>query len=151
MNKNQRVLFCKFSTLLRDFADEIPNEWTIANVWEYKTINQNIFSLNQRNPSSLTKALSWLEADLNISLICRLKFSRLSRSVPKSLTDCSMVTVSFPIEKPESIWSNLLLLIMIALNLCGLTTILFSENHLFAVSDSNFNECTSSWIICKNA
>ena len=91
MNKNRRVLFCKFSALLRDSAE--PSEWTIVKVSEYKAMNQNVSFTKFKKHLSLTKVLSWLEADWHIFLTWKLKFGWLPRLILKSMTDYSKITV----------------------------------------------------------
>ena len=90
---------------------------------------KNIFSLT--NPFNWLEVGSWkvgwrLEVDLQIVLIWRLEFKRLS-----------MNTISVPTENRVEVSSDLLLVNITDLNLSGLRIVLFSKNHFTAASDSN--------------
>ena len=93
---------------------------------------------------NLTKALSCLEPDLQILLICSLKLSSWSMCIPSNLTDEATSTTLFPIQNCLSLLVWLLFWIIMDLNLSGLTIILFSENHLIAFWDSAITVSTNN-------
>ena len=114
-----------------------------------KLFIKSFLSSKLKKHFNLTRALSCLEADLQMLLICRLKLSWSSMCIPSNLTDEATSTTSFPSKNCVGVVVCLLYWIMIDLNLSGLTIILFSENHLVAFWDSVISISTSSNRFCK--
>ena len=114
-----------------------------------KLFIKSFLSSKPKKHFNLTRALSCLEADLQMLLICRLKLSWSSMCIPSNLTDEATSTTSFPSKNCVGVVVCLLYWIMIDLNLSGLTIILFSENHLVAFWDSVISISTSSNRFCK--
>ena len=109
-----------------------------------KLFIKSFLSSKLKKHFNLTRALSCLEADLQMLLICRLKLSWSSMCIPSNLTDEATSTTSFPSKNCVGVVVCLLYWIMIDLNLSGLTIILFSENHLVAFWDSAISISTSN-------
>ena len=93
---------------------------------------------------NLKEALSYLEADLQMLLIWKLKLSWPSMCIHSNLTDEATSTTSFPIKNCLGLLVWWLFWIIIDLNLSGLRIILFSENHLIAFWDSAISISTSN-------
>ena len=93
---------------------------------------------------NLTTALSCLEEDLQMLLIYRLKLSWSSMCTPSNLTDDATSTRSLPIKNCLGLLVWLPFWTTIDLNLPGLTSILFSENHLIPFWDSAISISTSN-------
>ena len=92
---------------------------------------------------NLTRALSCLEADLEMLLISRLKLSWSSMCIPSNLINQGTSRTWFPIKSCFGLLVWLLFWIKIDLDLSGLIIILFSENHLIAFWDLAISISTS--------
>ena len=98
-------------------------------------LTNTFVSLEPKNVFSLTKAFSVFAADLQMLVICSLKFKRWSIVIPNKLTiwisPLLICIFSF-------VWFVLFLPITKALNLSRLTNISFLVNHSIAHSDSDY-------------
>ena len=132
LRKKRSTRFCKFSTLFKDLADDIDQTRGQELKFDKKKLFiKTSFSSKSNKYFNLTRALSSLETNLQILLIFKLKLSWSSTCIPINLTDKVNSTTLFPGKNFRFRFACLItFLIIIDLNLSGLTMILFSENHL---------------------
>ena len=108
------------------------------------------------------KAFKWFAAELETLLMCILKFSLSSVSVPSNSPDRAAFYTFFLfsfIWTTSLVWYCFLFLIKIIWNLTALTVILFSLNHMIIFKDSDnkiwrrsanfFGKSRQCVIICK--
>ena len=112
--------------------------------FEYiKLLTKASFSFRPKNNLTRISAFIWFPADLQILLICSLKFSLSSISTPRSFTDQVEAIFSFPIASPIFVLSDLPLFRRITWNLSGFTIILLLWSQFIAVSHSDCKIVTS--------
>ena len=101
-------------------------------------LNKLFFALKFKQLSSIIKAFGWFENDLQMLLICRLKFNLTSKGILKISTD-EIDLIVYGIVKGMFVRLDFLLSRIMAWNFSGLKIILFYVNQLIAIllSDSN--------------
>ena len=102
-------------------------------------MNKLFFALKFKQLSSIIKAFGWFENDLQMLLICRLKFNLSSKGIPKSSTDETDLIVWLSIVNGMFVRLDFFLSRIMAWNLSGLIIISFFVNQSMAIllSDSN--------------
>ena len=106
-----------------------------------KMLVNAFFSSRFTNIRSLIRAWSWFAADLQIFVICRLKFSLSSICTSRSLTDDEIFIFFWSILMYSAVWFYFFLSMIMLWNFPRFTIILLDWNHEIAVllSDSRTN------------
>ena len=106
-----------------------------------KMLVNAFFSSRFRNIRSLIRAWSWFAADLQIFVICRLKFSLSSVCTSRSLADDDVFIFFWSILMYSAVWFYFFLSMIMLWNFPRFTIILLDWNHEIAVllSDSRTN------------
>ena len=111
--KKQSAQFCRFSTLFKDLADDIDQtrgQWDKLFIRTFPSSKPKLYFNSSR-------ALSCLETDLQMLLICRLKLSWSSMCISSNVTDEATSTLSLLIKNCLGLLVWLLLWMTIDLNL----------------------------------